>query len=90
MNNISKVKMENGTYFFKLDNILKDKNISINKISRDTNTDFKVIKRLITGELVKIDIFVLARICDYLNRSIEDIIEYKQKNDLLKSFFCLV
>ena len=79
MNNVSKVKMENGTYLFKLDNILKDRNISINKIVRDTNTDFKVIKRLATGELVKIDIFVLARICDYLNCPIEDIIEYKQK-----------
>jgi putative transcriptional regulator len=74
-----KVTMENGDYFFKLDNILKNKNISINKISKDTNTDFKVIKRLMTGELVKIDIFVLARICDYLECSIEDIIEYKQK-----------
>ena len=79
MDNISKVKIERGIYLFKLQNILKDKNISINKISRDTNTDFKVIKRLITGELVKIDIFVLARICDYLNCSIEDIIEYKQE-----------
>ena len=74
-----RVKMENGIYLFKLDGILKDKKISINKISRDTNTDFKVIKRLMTGELVKIDIFVLARICDYLECSIEDIIEYKQK-----------
>ena len=77
MDDITKVKMENGVYLFKLDNILKDRNISINKIVRDTNTDFKVIKRLITGELVKIDIFVLARICDYLNCTIEDIIEYK-------------
>ena len=79
MENISKVKMENGIYLFKLDSVLKDKKISINRISRDTNTDFKVIKRLLTGELVKIDIFVLARICDYLDCSIEDIIEYKQK-----------
>lgn len=77
MDDITKVKMENGVYLFKLDNILKDRNISINKIVRDTNTDFKVIKRLITGELVKIDIFVLARICDYLNCTIEDIVEYK-------------
>ena len=38
-----KVDMENGIYLFKLDDILKDKNISINKISRDTNTDFKGI-----------------------------------------------
>lgn len=79
MSSISKVKMENGVYLFKLNNLLKDKNISINKISRDTNTDFKVIKRLMTGELVKIDIFVLSRVCDYLDCTIEDIVEYKQK-----------
>ena len=79
MCSISKVKMENGVYLFKLNNLLKDKNISINKISRDTNTDFKVIKRLITGELVKIDIFVLSRVCDYLDCTIEDIVEYKQE-----------
>ena len=79
MSSISKVKMENGFYLFKLNNILKDKNISINKISRDTNTDFKVIKRLMTGELVKIDIFVLSRVCDYLDCTIEDIVEYKQE-----------
>ena len=79
MSSISKVKIENGVYWFKLNDILKNKNISISKISRETNTDFKVIKRLITGELVKIDIFVLARICDYLDCTIEDIVEYKQK-----------
>lgn len=83
MSSISKVKIENGVYWFKLNDILKNKNISISKISRETNTDFKVIKRLITGELVKIDIFVLARICDYLDCTIEDIVEYKQKTTCL-------
>ena len=43
---------------------------------RDTNTDFKVIKRIMTGELVRFDIIVMARICDYLECSITDIIEY--------------
>lgn len=43
--------------------------ISINKIIKDINTDFKVIKRIMSGDLVKIDIFVLARICDYLDCS---------------------
>ena len=76
MSSISKVKMENGVYLFKLNNILKDKNISINKISRDTNTDFKVIKRLISGELLRMDIIVIARICDYLNCSMNDLVEY--------------
>lgn len=74
-----KVKIENGYYLFKLDDLLKDNNISINKLMRDTSTDFKVLKRLITGELVRFDIFVIARLCDYFNCDIEDIIEYRKK-----------
>lgn len=74
-----KVKIENGYYLFKLDDLLKDNNISINKLMRDTNTDFKVLKRLMTGELVRFDIFVIARLCDYFNCEIEDIIEYRRK-----------
>ena len=50
---------------------------------RDTNTDFKVLKRIIKGDLVRFDIFVIARICDYLDCKITDIIEYfpNQKPD---------
>ena len=43
---------------------------------RDTNTDFKVLKRLGTGEIERIDITVLARLCDYLDCDINDIFEY--------------
>jgi len=71
-----KVKIEKGYYLFKLEDILKEKNLSINKVMKDTNTDFKVLKRLLSGELVRIDIFVLARLCDYLDCNIKDIIEY--------------
>lgn len=71
-----KLEMENGYYIFKLDDILKEKKISINKLMRDTNTDFKVLKRMLTGELVRFDIFVTSRLCDYFNCSITDIIEY--------------
>lgn len=77
MDNIIKLNIENGYYLFKLKDILNKKNISINKLMRDKDTDFKVIKRLMTGNLVKIDIFVLARLCDYLDCSITDIVEYK-------------
>ncbi len=77
MTNINKVKIGNGYYYFKLDSILKEKHISINKLMRDTETDFKVLKRMITGDLVRIDIIVLARLCNYFNCKIEDIIEYK-------------
>jgi len=77
MDNIIKLNIENGYYLFKLKDILNKKNISINKLMRDTDTDFKVIKRLMMGNLVKIDIFVLARLCDYLDCDITDIVEYK-------------
>ena len=75
-----KIEVENGYYLFKLASILKKKNISINKLMRDTNTDFKVIKRLMTGEVNRIDIVVLARMCDYLDCNITDIFEYKKKS----------
>lgn len=74
-----KLEVESGVYIFKLDDLLKEKNISINKLMRDTDTDFKVIKRMMTGNLVKLDIFVLARFCDYLNCELADIVEYKKK-----------
>lgn len=76
MNKIVKQKVEKGYYMFKLGQVLDNKNISINKLMRDTNTDYKVIKRMLTGELLRIDILVLARLCDYLKCNIEDIIEY--------------
>jgi len=76
MSKIHKLEIENGYYLFKLEKILKDKNISINKLIKDTNTDYKVLKRIMTGELVRIDIFVIARLCDYFDCRIEDIIEY--------------
>ena len=74
-----RVDIENGYYLFKLGDLLDNNNISINKLMLDTNTDFKVLKRLITGELVRFDIFVVARLCDYFSCNIEDIIEYKKK-----------
>jgi len=62
-----KVNIEGGYYLFKLNDILVEKDISKNKLMRETNTDFKVIQRIINGDLTKLDIIVLARICDFLN-----------------------
>lgn len=79
-----RIPIENGYYRFKLEDLLKSNNISMNKLMKDTNTDFKVIKRLKTGDLVRFDIFVVAKICDYFNCSIGDLIEYvpnKHKED---------
>ena len=74
------VQIENGIYSFKLGDVLKEKGISINKLMRDTNTDFKVLKRLINGDSARLDIGVLARLCNYLNCSVSDIVEYNSPN----------
>ncbi len=71
-----KEPIENGYYLFKLKNLLQKKKISINKLIRDTNTDFKVIQRLMNGTCTRIDIIVIARFCNYFHCSITDIIEY--------------
>lgn len=73
------LEVEKGYYLFKLEDLLKENNISINQLMRDTNTDFKVLKRMMTGELVRFDIFVVARLCDYFKCEITDIIEYVSK-----------
>ena len=76
---VYKLELENGTYFFKLEDLLEKKQISKNQIMRDTNTDFKVLQRLMRGNIEKVDLVVLARICDYLDCEITDIFEYVRK-----------
>ena len=54
-----KVNVENGCYLFKLDDLLNSSNLSKNKVMRDTNTDFKVLQRIINGDLTKIDVMII-------------------------------
>lgn len=72
------LRIDNSAYYFMLESILKKKGISKNKLCKDTNTDYKVVSRLINGELVKLDIYVLARIAEYLDCDIYDIIKFKR------------
>jgi len=71
--------MEKGYYLFKLEDLLNKKGISFNRLMSDTNTDFKTIKRLCTGDTTRIDLTVLARFCTYLNCEVSDIVEFKRK-----------
>ncbi len=71
-----KVDVENGYYLFKLDDLLNRGCISKNQLMRDTNTDFKVLQRIIRGDLSKIDVTVFARLCDYFDCSLDSIVEY--------------
>lgn len=72
--------MENGYYLFKLDDLLNTDNISKNKLMKDTNMDYKVLQRIISGELTRMDVTVFARLCDYFDCTLEDIVEYIPSN----------
>lgn len=76
-----KVNVENGYYLFKLDDLLDADNISKNKLMRDTNTGFKVLQRIINGEITRLDVTVFARLCDYFDCKLDDIVEYVREKD---------
>ncbi len=71
-----KIDVENGYYLFKLDDLLNQNAISKNQLMRDTNTDFKVLQRICKGENTRVDVTVFARLCDYFDCNLTDIIEY--------------
>jgi len=80
MSKVYKIELKNGYYLFKLEEVLEKKKVSKNKIMRDTNTDFKVIQRISKGNLNRIDIDVMDRLCDYLDCNWNDIIEYRKNS----------
>ena len=76
MYDVVKIKYKDGYYLFKLGKVLKENNITMNKIIDDLGIEYIVIKRLSTGNLQRIDLYVISRICNYLNCSMSDIVEY--------------
>ena len=48
----------------------------MNKLISDLEIQYIVIKRLMSGNLTRLDLLVVSRICNYLNCKMSDIIEY--------------
>ena len=72
------VKIEDSAYYFKLGSLLNERKISKTKLCQDTETDYKVITRYIAGDLTRLDINVLERLCNYFECDISDIVELKR------------
>lgn len=73
---IYKVKCENGYYLFKLNSLLEQKNITKNACLVKKEIDFNSMQRLVKGNLTRIDLTIIAKLCNELNCKIEDIVEY--------------
>ena len=57
---------------------MKKKNITRNKLSVLTGTDYNVINRYYNNNITRLDLDILARICFVLDCNVNDIIEYKK------------
>lgn len=72
------VRIGDSAFYFGLANLLDEKNISKNKLSQDTLTDYKVISRYVSGEIERLDLIVLERLCNYLDCELSDIVALKK------------
>lgn len=61
-----------------LKEVLDAKGFTRNYLSKATNTRFEVINRWYNGNVEKMDLDILARICYVLDCKPEDIIKYKK------------
>lgn len=60
----------------KIEELLKERNISKNKIGFDLRIQRTQLNRYCKGDVQRLDVNLLCRICDYTNCRIQDVIEY--------------
>ena len=75
--NIVEIK-KYGKISLKLKNYMEKKGITRNSLATAINVRFEVIDKWYKGNVEKMDLDVLARICCVLDCEVEDIIEYKR------------
>ena len=59
-----------------LDTYLEEREISRYKIIKNCNVSQTQLNRYYHNQIERIDLDVLARICDYLNCEVSDLLEY--------------
>lgn len=80
---VYKVNIENSTYIFKLEEVLKKKKVSKYILEKDTGIDHKTIQNYCLGNLKRIDMRVVAVFCEYLQCNFNDIIYYTKNSTRL-------
>ena len=68
--------LEFGTVKIHLDELMKKRNISINKLSFRAEMQRTQLKKYCKNEVQRLDIAVLSRLCHALECDLHDLIEY--------------
>jgi putative transcriptional regulator len=66
-----------GRVNLKLDQFLKEHNISRSSLSRNAQIHYKQLLKYCNNDMTKVDLNILARICKTINCTISDILEYE-------------
>ncbi|BDF59794.1 transcriptional regulator [Christensenellaceae bacterium] len=67
-----------GKIVLKVNQVMDQKKIARNKLAKLTDVRFEVIDRLYKGNLERVDLDILARVCFVLDCSISDVLEFKK------------
>jgi putative transcriptional regulator len=65
-----------GQVILKVDKLLERYNMSTSKFARETRIQYKQAKSYCEGDMQKVDLVILAKICYTFKCSISDILEY--------------
>ena len=74
-------EMKYGKVNIKLEQLMNDQKLSINKLSQAAGMQRYQLKRYIHNEIQRIDLQILARLCCILECSISDILEYTDEEN---------
>lgn len=70
------IDVDYGTIKIKVDAIMKEQNISINKLAHRAEMQRTQLKSYMKNDVLRLDIAVLSRLCYALQCSLDDILEY--------------
>lgn len=68
--------IEYGKIVLHIEEVMKEKNFSINKLSFRAEMERTQLKRYLKNQVQRLDIMVLCRICYALDCDLSDILEY--------------
>ena len=70
------IDIDYGCIQIKLEQLMREQNISINKLAFRSETQRTQLKSYMKNNVQRLDIAVLARLCYALECSLDDLIEY--------------
>ena len=74
------IDVDYGHIRIKLDELIKKQNISISKLAFRSETQRTQLKAYLRGDILRVDLAVLSRLCYALQCNLSDILEYIPPN----------